>query len=109
MQVAKDSHVLLTQVGTRLGVGAMGKHTCPGGCSGTPATRAGSRLKSPLRSGRSAPAPLCAPASPCAGDSPRGPQHLPASCCPVQKAGGWGCSVWGLGFAPKGSSAPVLV
>lgn len=83
--MAKDSHVLLTQVGTRLGAGAMGKHTCLGGCSGIPghARRLKSEIPAQIRP-RSAPAPL----PPCAGDSPCGPQNLPASCCPVQKARG---------------------
>lgn len=54
----------------------------------------------------SAPAPLHGPASPCAGDGPCGPQNLPASCCPVQKARGRGCSVRGLGFAPRGAQHP---
>lgn len=89
VQVAKDSHVLLTQVGTRLGAGAMGKHTCLGGCSGIPshARWLNSEIPAQIRP-RFAPAPLHAPASPCAGDSPCGPQNLPASCCPMQKAGG---------------------
>lgn len=30
MQVARDGHVLLTQVGTQLAASAMGKHTCLG-------------------------------------------------------------------------------
>lgn len=30
VQVAGDGHVLLTQVGTQLAAGAMGKHTCLG-------------------------------------------------------------------------------
>lgn len=30
MQVAGGGHVLLTQVGTRLAAGAVGKHTCLG-------------------------------------------------------------------------------
>lgn len=47
VQVSRDSHVLLTQVGMQLAAGTMGKHTCLGWeCCGaaapaSAATRAG--------------------------------------------------------------------
>lgn len=43
MQAAGDRSVVLTQVGTRLAPGAVGKHTCLGrarGCFGIPTARA---------------------------------------------------------------------
>lgn len=99
MQVAKDSQVLLTQVGTRLGAGAAGKHTCPSGCSGTPATRAGSTLKSLLRSGRPLHLlPSMAPPPLVLGTAPVAPKiSLPAAApCKRQEEGDAPCGGWGL-------------
>lgn len=80
VQVAKDSHVLLTQVGTRLEP-APGQTHLPGRLLRRHARRLSSEIPAQIRP-PSAPAPLRAPASPGAGDSPCGPEPLPASCSP---------------------------
>lgn len=101
VQAAGDRSVLLTQVGTRLAPGAVGKHTCLGraqGCFGIPAARASPSswsLKSLL--GRRelwscTRSPLLSVCPPRAGSALASPEILygcqraaPRHCCPRGK------------------------
>lgn len=96
MQVAKDRQVLLTQVGTRLGAGAEGKHTCLGGCPGH-ARRLKAQIPAQIRP-PSAPAPSVPPPPLVLGTAPVAPKtSLPAAApCEREEEGDALCGGWGL-------------
>lgn len=108
VQVARDSHVLLTQVGTQLGAGATSKHTCLGGCSGNRghARRLSSEIPAQIWP-HSAPAPSMPPPPLVLGMAPVAPKSSLAAAVPCKKQedGGAPCGSWGL--PPRGAQHPL--